>query len=161
MRVLCCLDGTNAAHMSKATAMLSTGQPLTLGLLYVIDIRPRKDMEHTRERFLRAPVLPSSRQKAMQQADQASAQDILNEGSAHFSAAEPLQRQGRPEREIVNAAAEWRADLVIICSRAEFDQRPPIGPKSVGHTARFVLDHAPCPVLLVRPMARDQFPIDR
>jgi hypothetical protein len=108
MRVLCCLDGTNAAHMSKATAMLSTSQPLTLGLLYVIDIRPRKDMEHTRERFLRAPVLPSSRQKAMQQADQASAQDILNEGSAHFTAAERLQRQGPPEREIVNAAAEWR-----------------------------------------------------
>ena len=25
-----------------------------------------------------------------------------------------------------------------------------IGPKSVGHVARFVLDHAPCPVLLAR-----------
>jgi nucleotide-binding universal stress UspA family protein len=162
MRVLCCLDGTNAAQLGKATAMLSTSQPLTLGLLYVIDIRPRKDIEHTRERFLRDPVLPSSREKAMQQADQTSAQDILNEGSAHFTAAEPLQiRQGRPEREIVNAAAEWRADLVVICSRAEFDHRAIIGPKSVGHTARFVLDHAPCPVLLVRPMARDQFPIDR
>jgi nucleotide-binding universal stress UspA family protein len=161
MRVLCCLDGTNAAHMSKATAMLSKSQSLTLGLLYVIDIRPRKDIEHTRERFFRDPVLPGPREKAMQQADQDSAQDILNEGSAHFTAAEPLQRQGRPEREIVNAAAEWRADLVVICSRAEFDHRPMIGPKSVGHTARFVLDHAPCPVLLVRPVARDQFPIDR
>jgi hypothetical protein len=31
-------------------------------------------------------------------------------------------------------------------------------PKSVGHTARFVLDHAPCPVLLVRPLNRSQFP---
>jgi hypothetical protein len=28
---------------------------------------------------------------------------------------------------------------------------PPTGPPSVGHTARFVVDHAPCPVLLVRP----------
>jgi Arsenical pump membrane protein len=27
---------------------------------------------------------------------------------------------------------------------------PPSGPKSVGHVARFVLDHAPCAVLLVR-----------
>jgi Universal stress protein UspA and related nucleotide-binding proteins len=161
MRVLCCLDGSNAAHISKATAMLSTSQPLTLGLLYVIDIRPRKDIEHTRERFLRTPALPSSREKEMQQVDQTSAQDILNEGLAHLTAAEPLLRQGRPEREIVNAAAEWGADLVVICSRAEYDHRVPIGPKSVGHTARFVLDHAPCPVFLVRPTARDQFPIDR
>jgi hypothetical protein len=31
-----------------------------------------------------------------------------------------LQRQGRPEREIVNTGAEWQADLVIICPRAEY-----------------------------------------
>jgi nucleotide-binding universal stress UspA family protein len=159
MRILCCLDGTNAAQMSKATAMLSTSQPFTLGLLYVIDIRPRKDIEHTRERFLRRPHLPDPREKEMRQADQASGEEILNEGLGHFSTAEPLQRQGRPEREIVNAAAEWQADLVVFGARAEYGRQPRIGPKSVGHTARFVLDHAPCPVLLVRPLARDQFPI--
>jgi arsenical pump membrane protein len=37
----------------------------------------------------------------------------------------------------------------------------PIGPKSVGHVARFVLDHAPCPVLLVHPLSRDHFPLQR
>jgi hypothetical protein len=30
---------------------------------------------------------------------------------------------------------------------------PHLGPKSIGHVARFVLDHAPCPVLLVRPLS--------
>lgn len=34
-----------------------------------------------------------------------------------------------------------------------------IGPKSVGHVARFVLDHAPCPVFLARPVTRELFPI--
>jgi nucleotide-binding universal stress UspA family protein len=28
--------------------------------------------------------------------------------------------------------------------------RPATGPPAVGRTARFVLDHAPCPVLLLR-----------
>ena len=71
-------------------------------------------------------------------------------GYGESSGAEKLQRQGRPEREIVNCAAEWNADLIVICPRSPLSGSPPIGPKSVGHVARFVLDHAPCPVLLVR-----------
>jgi nucleotide-binding universal stress UspA family protein len=161
MRVLCCLDGTNGEQVSKATEMLSATQPLTLGILYVIDTGPRKDIEHTRERFLRRPGPPRSREDEMEQAELAAAQDVLNEGLRYIPNAETFRRQGRPEREIVNVAAEWQADLVIICPRGEYGGKPTIGPKSVGHVARFVLDHAPCPVLLVRQTAREQFPIAR
>jgi nucleotide-binding universal stress UspA family protein len=161
MRVLCCLDGTNGEPVSKATEMLSATQPLTLGILYVIDTGPRKDIEHTRERFLRRPGPPRSREDEMEQAELAAAQDVLNEGLRNIPNAETFRRQGRPEREIVNVAAEWQADLVIICPRGEYGGKPTIGPRSVGHVARFVLDHAPCPVLLVRPLAREQFPIAR
>ena len=161
MRVLCCLDGTNGEQVSKATEMLSATQPLTLGVLYVIDTGPRKDIEHTRERFLRRPGPPRSREDEMEQAELAAAQDVLSEGLRYIANAETFRRQGRPEREIVNVAAEWQADLVIICPRGEYGGKPTIGPKSVGHVARFVLDHAPCPVLLVRQPAREQFPIAR
>ena len=161
MRVLCCLDGTNVGQVSKAITMLSTVEPPTLGILYVTDTGPRHDIEHLRERFLRHPGHPPPREEEMRQAERSSAQDILNEGLRHFPGAEALQRQGRPEREIVNTAAEWQADLVIICPRAEYGGRHAIGPKSVGHVARFVLDHAPCPVLLIRPFAREEFPIPR
>jgi len=161
MRVLCCLDGTNGEQVSKATEMLSATQPLTLGILYVIDTGPRKDIGQTRERFFRRPGPPRSRDDEMEQAEQASAQDVLNEGLRNIPKAETFRRQGRPEREIVNVAAEWQADLVIICPRGEYGGKPTIGPKSVGHVARFVLDHAPCPVLLVRQTAREQFPIAR
>jgi nucleotide-binding universal stress UspA family protein len=75
--------------------------------------------------------------------------------------AETLVRHGRPELEIANAAAEWKADVIVISAHAEYGEPPHIGPRSVGHVARFVLDHAPCPVLLVRPLARERFPIDR
>jgi nucleotide-binding universal stress UspA family protein len=161
MRVLCCLDGTNVAQLSKAITMLSTAEPPTLGILFVTDTGPRHDIEHLRERFLRHPGPPPPREEEMREAERSSAQDILNEGLRHFPGAETLQKQGRPEREIVNTAAEWRADLVIISPRAEYGSRPVIGPKSVGHVARFVLDHAPCPVLLVRPLAPEEFPIPR
>jgi hypothetical protein len=56
MRVLCCLDGTNVGQVSKATEMLSTNQPLILGILYVTDTGPRRDIEHTRERFCGGPA---------------------------------------------------------------------------------------------------------
>jgi nucleotide-binding universal stress UspA family protein len=161
MRILVCLDGTNGEQVSKATEMLSAAQPLVLGILYVIDTGPRKDIEHTRIRFLRRPGPPRPRQDEMEQAELAAAQDVLNEGFRYLPTAETFQRQGRPEREIVNAAAEWQADLVVICASGEYGAKPTIGPRSVGHVARFVLDHAPCPVLLVRQLARQQFPIAR
>src|SRR6516162_8645767 len=158
MRVLCCLDGTNVEQVSKALRELWATQAPTLGILHVTDSGPRHDIGHIRERFLRSPGPHGPREHEMQQAEHAAAQDILNEGLRRLPNAETLQRQGRPEREIINVAAEWQADLVILCPRAEYSGKPTIGPKSVGHVARFVIDHAPCPVLLLRSLAREQSP---
>jgi nucleotide-binding universal stress UspA family protein len=97
----------------------------------------------------------------MQDAERAVSEDILKTAVGDLPQAETLLRQGLPELEIVNAAAEWRADVILICPRAEYGEPPHIGPRSVGHVARFVLDHAPCPVLLLRPLAGEQFPIRR
>jgi nucleotide-binding universal stress UspA family protein len=55
-------------------------------------------------------------------------------------------RHGRVEREVV--AACDGADL-LVCARDGDDAR--LGPKSLGRHARFVVDHAPCRVLLVWP----------
>ena len=152
---------TNARYIGDALSILSGARPLTVGLIYVVDTRPRKDIEHARERFFRPGHPPPTREEEMRQAEEGSAQDILSEGLRYFPGAELLERHGRPEREIVNVAAEWEADLVVICPHAAYFDNPLIGPKSVRHVARFVVDHAPCPVLLLRPLARDQFPIPR
>ena len=160
MRVLFCLDGTNVEQVSQAKAMLSESAQ-TVGILYVIDSGPREDIGRVRERFLRRPGSSPPREEEMLQTERATAKDILDEGRRLLPEAEVLERKGRPEREIVNGAAEWRADLLVLCPRAEYGGKPSIGPKSVGHVARFVLDHAPCPVLLVRARAQDQFPIAR
>jgi nucleotide-binding universal stress UspA family protein len=57
-----------------------------------------------------------------------------------------MERRGIPEREVVTAVAD--AGLLIM---ARDGDRSRLGPKSLGKTVRFVLDHAPCPVLLVWP----------
>lgn len=56
------------------------------------------------------------------------------------------ERTGRVEREVI-AAAEG-ADLLIL---ARDGDRTRLGPHSLGPASRFVVDHAPCPLLLVWP----------
>lgn len=57
-----------------------------------------------------------------------------------------IQRHGPVEREVVTAAAG--ADLLIVARDGDQSR---LGPKSLGKATRFVVDHAPCPVLLVWP----------
>ena len=60
--------------------------------------------------------------------------------------AELSRAHGRVEREVVRAAGG--AEL-LICARD--GDRHRLGPRSLGPATRFVVDHAPCPVLLVWP----------
>jgi nucleotide-binding universal stress UspA family protein len=57
-----------------------------------------------------------------------------------------IERRGRVEREVVTAADG--ADLLVL---ARDGDRRKLGPKSLGRADRFVVDHAPCQVLLVWP----------
>lgn len=61
---------------------------------------------------------------------------------------ERLELQGQPERAVVAAAVG--ADLLVV---ARDGDRSRLGPKSLGKATRFVVDHAPCQVLLVWPEA--------
>jgi nucleotide-binding universal stress UspA family protein len=61
---------------------------------------------------------------------------------------ERLEIQDHSERAVVAASAH--ADLLIV---ARDGDRSRLGPKSLGRAARFVVDHAACPVLLVWPDA--------
>ncbi len=57
-----------------------------------------------------------------------------------------VERSGRIGHEVVQAAAG--ADLLICARDGHLDR---LGPHSLGPATRFVVDHAPCPVLLVWP----------
>lgn len=151
MRILCCLDGMNITQLQEAaTTLLRMDENASVGLLYVTDSGPRTDISHRREAFFRPAMTPAPREAEMRAAEATAAQDILHEGSKYFPHAEILQREGRPEREIVETVLTWQADIVLICPRSPEHGGPSIGPRSMGHVARFVIDHAGCPVLLIR-----------
>jgi len=77
----------------------------------------------------------------------ASADDLLDAAARRLGRrSERLEIQGRAERAVVAASAQ--ADLLIV---ARDGDRARLGPKSLGKTTRFVVDHAACPVLLVWP----------
>jgi nucleotide-binding universal stress UspA family protein len=77
----------------------------------------------------------------------ASARDLLEAAARRLGRpCTQVERRGRVEREVV-AAAEHASLLVL----ARDGDRARLGPKSLGPASRFVLDHAPCPVLLVWP----------
>lgn len=59
-----------------------------------------------------------------------------------------VERHGRVEREIVKAAQDAKLRVV-----ARDGDRSRLGPHSLGPQTRFVVDHAPCPLLLVWPEA--------
>jgi nucleotide-binding universal stress UspA family protein len=61
--------------------------------------------------------------------------------------AELLSRRGNVEREVVQAVAEG-VDVLVVARDGDHTR---LGPRSLGHATRFVVDHAPCAVLLVWP----------
>lgn len=73
--------------------------------------------------------------------------DLLAAASARLGRpARHDMREGLVEREVV-AACEGAA--LLVCARD--GERSRLGPKSLGRYTRFVVDHAPCAVLLVWP----------
>jgi hypothetical protein len=75
------------------------------------------------------------------------ADDLLTAAAARLARpAARIERSGRVEHEVVRAAAG--ADL-LICARD--GDRTRLGPHSLAPQTRFVIDHAPCRVLLIWP----------
>jgi nucleotide-binding universal stress UspA family protein len=87
---------------------------------------------------------PGDRVEAM---SASTAQELLAAAAERVARpATQVERHGRTEHEVVHAATD--ADL-LICTRD--GDRTRLGPHSLAPPTRFVVDHAPCPVLLVWP----------
>lgn len=57
-----------------------------------------------------------------------------------------VERTGNVETEVI--AAAQGAELLIVVRDGDTGH---LGPRSIGHASRYVIDHAPCAVLLVWP----------
>ena len=90
------------------------------------------------------------RQRGLAEAAERRQREILDDAIAatvewQAAARRAVAQRGNPEREIVRLAMSEDADMLAIGQH-----RIALGPHALGHCARFVVDHAPCPVLLVR-----------
>jgi nucleotide-binding universal stress UspA family protein len=74
------------------------------------------------------------------------AQELLAAARERFGRPARVEsRRGHAERELLEACAD--ADLLVVMR----DGEPRLGPKSLGRQTRFVVDHAPCGVVLGWP----------
>jgi nucleotide-binding universal stress UspA family protein len=149
MRILCAIGIRRGGELVRQIAAI-TRKGDELVLLHVIDMGPRHDLNG-----LKGPLHPHHEHKseldaAEEETGEATLREALVEaGRLGLDATERLER-GRPERVIVSLAAEIGAGLVVLHARESPQAHPRIGPPSVGHTARFVVDHSPTTVLLLR-----------
>jgi nucleotide-binding universal stress UspA family protein len=158
-RFLVALAGTEDPALPEQVAQVAgTGGPaVEVTLLHVVETGPRELAAY--QPAVRRGPWPLPKKDAIEgrlkDADEEAATALLAVWHDRFAAALPtaqiarLVAQGRPEQEIVVAAKRLNADALVLCARPRSGPAEP-GPRSVGHVARFVLDHSPVPVLLIR-----------
>jgi nucleotide-binding universal stress UspA family protein len=153
MKVLCALGARDGAALVQRLLAQLGGRPLDLTLVFVIDEGPRHGIEALRGPLQRGPRLDVQRRAQMRQAEERTGEVVLAEARAAAEGGDGVAvttrlLRGRPERVIVDLAGQG-VDLVVVSAR-EGVHAPLAGPESIGHVARYVLDHAACDVLLLR-----------
>lgn len=144
MRVLIWIvEDTWRATVATAAAFLSADADITL--LYVTESEVEAVARGARLGLLGRALHPP-----------AEPLEVISEQGARALLADAQQllgrqavrevRRGRVEREVVAAAGEM--DLLVLARDLGRAHR---GPRSLGATTRFVVDHAPCAMLLVWP----------
>jgi nucleotide-binding universal stress UspA family protein len=133
------------ATVAEAAACLSPGAEVTL--LHVADTEAESAMRVARHALLGRPHRSVAATGRLPAISAAAAEELLAEALRSFGRPARTQaRAGRTEREVV-AAAEGM-DLLILARDGDCGK---LGPRSLGPPARFVVDHAPCRVLLIWP----------
>jgi nucleotide-binding universal stress UspA family protein len=152
MLILVAVDGYGIEAMLDELPSLLPLEGHELLFVYVHDTGVRGGMDLVRDRF-HGRHLPAERAQTLNAAEREKADSILTEASGLAASrgvvAHTEAGSGEPGRVLAGLAAERRASLIVIGARSGNGELPP-GPKSLGHTARFVVDHSPCPVLLLR-----------
>jgi nucleotide-binding universal stress UspA family protein len=139
------VEDTWEATVAEAAALLPDDAQVTL--LYVAPAEVEEVAGAARHALLgrRRPGPP----RPLRALSDEAARALLADARERLGRAAAVQaRRGRVEREVVEAA---RAMDILVLARD--GDRARLGPHSLGPAARFVVDHAPCRVLLVWPDA--------
>lgn len=155
---LICLSGLDTQEfIDRAAPHLPRDRNLIL--LYVLDTRPAEELGYIARSLRGGQGMSSHHESIMSTADQQTSEAVLNEAGERclqhgFDARliSRMTRTGRPEQQIIDAARQPELNIGLVVIGSSYKRGPHVapGPASVGHVARFVVDHSPCDVLLLR-----------
>ena len=152
MRILVLVDGLHTREVLETLAGLVRLGDAGVLLAYVRSASSRAGLEMVSRRPGHGRLPPHRRAQVIE-AEEAGGAEALAEAERlardHAASVEALQIEGDAGRAICELAARRDIDLVVV--RAGGRDRPPMGPASLGPTARFIADHCTSPVLLLRP----------
>lgn len=137
-RILIALDDTAiSAHALEVGAELATALKAQAAIVYVVD-----------------PTVAFQPDSGIPAAEWVAA--LKREGQSLLAAAaqrtgEPVAwqflREGRASEQILAAAREWEADVIVVGTHG----RSGVSRLALGSTAESVVRHSACPVLVIRP----------
>jgi nucleotide-binding universal stress UspA family protein len=139
------IEDTWQATIDDANALLPSDAEITV--LHVASTEPETIARAARRGLLGRHPPPSPAPRELQTISEQAARDLLTEAQVRLGRAAALwARRGRVEREVVAAAQGM--DILVL---ARDGDRQRLGPRSLGPETRFVVDHAPCRILLIWP----------
>jgi nucleotide-binding universal stress UspA family protein len=153
MRLLVAIAELGSAELLAAVDRLLPLRGREVMLVHVIDTSPRVELEAARG-YLSPGALVPGRERVIGEAERRAARRVLEECRAvavQLGATVAVGvGEGEPGRVLCALAGQHRCEVVAVASRVRGRSVAGSGSRSVGRTARFILDNSPCPVLLVR-----------
>ena len=136
-------DDEIADRVIEAGGSLAQTLGAHLALVHVVDLAVAGAMAATP---MAEPASPLATQEIIEAQEQSSEIFIARAAEALGGKPETFLREGSTTSQIISAAAEWRADLIVVGTHG----RGGVGRLMLGSVAEGVLREAPCPVLAIR-----------
>lgn len=144
MRILFATDGSRSADRAR-DLLRRLSWPVGTRFLVVCALEPRGELFAAPWMMPAANELDSVESELLRHGD-VTLDDAARALEAPGREVERLTLRGRPASAIVEEARAWTADLLVLGNRGH----GPIASMVLGSVSAEVVDHAPCPVLVVR-----------
>ncbi len=144
MRVLFATDGSRSADLAR-DLLGRLSWPVGTRFCVVCALEPRGEL------FVAPWMMPATGELGSVESEYLRHADVTLDDAVRIlegagRAVERITLRGRPASAIVEEARTWKADLLVLGNRGH----GPIASMVLGSVSAEVVDHAPCPVLVVR-----------
>ena len=140
---------TDFGALSERAVQYTIGLAATFGaairVLGVVDSLVSPEAGWTGPAMRPAALAAVSRRGARRRSPAIAAEAVENAGVRAIGE----MRSGAPSAQIIRAAIDWGADLIVMATHGQRG----LAPLVIGRVADHVVRHAPCPVLVVRDAA--------